>query len=80
MGGVCSSEDAVKVDDNQEARKTIETKTVFGTEKKTVELELGKITVIRTVFTAKCFKLLNFEYYTNELEEVKHHFEIFSKS
>ena len=51
MGGVCSSEDAVKVDDSQTPRKTIETKTVFGTEKKTVELELGKITVIRTVFT-----------------------------
>ena len=50
MGGVCSSQDAVQVDDSQKARKTIESKTVFGTEKKTVELKLGNITVIRIVF------------------------------
>jgi len=44
MGAVCSSEDAVKVDETQNTKS--ETKTVFGTEKKTLELELGKITVI----------------------------------
>ena len=66
MGGVCSSEDAVKVDDSQKARKTIETKTVFGTEKKTVELELGKITVIRTVFTGTTSN-----YYTRSIKQMR---------
>jgi len=44
MGAACSSEDAVKVEETKNTKT--ETKTVFGTEKKTVELELGKITVI----------------------------------
>ena len=52
MGAACSSEDAVKVETKN--TKT-ETKTVFGTEKKTVELELGKITVIRIVFIVEIF-------------------------
>ena len=48
MGAACSSEDAVKVEETKNTKT--ETKTVFGIEKKTVELELGKITVIRIVF------------------------------
>ena len=48
MGAACSSEDAVKVEETKNTGT--ETKKVFGTEKKTVELELGKITVIRKVF------------------------------
>merc|ERR1711962_1546276 len=44
MGGICSSEDSVKVNDKNTINQ--DTKTVFGTERKTVELELGKITVI----------------------------------
>ena len=53
MGAACSSEDAVKVEETKNTKT--ETKTVFGTEKKTVELELGKITVIRIVFIVEIF-------------------------
>ena len=53
MGAACSSEDAVKVEETKNTKN--ETKTVFGTEKKTVELELAKITVIRIVFIVEIF-------------------------